>query len=131
MTYRPTEFQVNNSGGIECDISAMSTDKELLELAAKAAGKYGLRYVNNEPIQGGYRTGLWCDLEEQCWNPLTDNGQALELAVKLELEIWIGNGGVYVGGMTMDVDEDYGADAYAATRRAIVRAAAEIGKGMP
>ena len=112
------------------------TDRELLELAAKAAGKYGLRYVNNEPIQGGYRTGLWCDLEEQCWNPLTDNGQALELAVKLKMDIRPSEEiqTIHIWSDVLDqwIGEFYGGtnDPYAATRRVIVRAAAEIGKAM-
>ena len=33
-------------------------------------------------------------------------------------------------GLAMDIEEDYGRDPCAATRRAIVRAAAEIGKAM-
>ena len=119
------------------------TDRELLELAAKAAGIKGFRYVNNEPIQGGYRTGLWSDLYEDFWNPLTDDGDALRLAVKLRLEIVrnritdarlpvVSCHKIYV-----DVHEEERwqwefdeAGPYAATRRAITRAAAEIGRNM-
>ena len=85
------------------------TDRELLELAAKAVGK---RYVDGESWD-----------EDAGWNPLTDDGDALRLAVKLSL--------------LCDDDVQYapvnvweGQDPYAATRRAIVRAAAEIGRGM-
>ena len=90
------------------------TDRELLELAAKAAG---LKWV--EPTPDGMP-----------WSPLTDDGDALRLAVKLR---------IHVRHFPHDVEaqvkrdywhEDNGADPYAATRRAIVRAAAEIGKGM-
>jgi hypothetical protein len=83
------------------------TDRELLELAAKAAGN-------------GFVIGYW--------NPLTDDGDALRLAVKLGLIVecgraWISRHGPMFG-------EDVLPDPYAATRRAIVRAAAEIGRGM-
>ena len=47
------------------------TDRELLEAAAKAAG-----YVHYHPGDGFYQT----------WNPLTDDGDALRLAVKLGLQ---------------------------------------------
>jgi hypothetical protein len=73
------------------------TDRELLELAAKAAGieikwDYGMFFL----INNGTPTHEW--------NPLYDDKDALRLAVKLGL--------------------------YAATRRAIVRAAAEVGRNM-
>ena len=95
-------------------------DKELLELAAKAGGVEARRYVENQAIQGEYRTGLWCDLLEDIWNPLTDDGDALRLAVKLmAFETYKSRG--YLPCITADVQS---------TRRAIVRAAAEIGKAM-
>jgi hypothetical protein len=85
------------------------TDRELLELAAKAAGialnKNGMA-IN--PIRK--------------WNPLTDDGDALRLAVKLGI---------------LDMHKELNAlvqeeqrhhDRHSATRRAIVRAAAEIGR---
>jgi len=97
------------------------TDRELLELAAKAAEID----ISDATFDG------WGTLIQTKWNPLKDDGDALRLAVKLEIELWIGNGGVYAAGMIMDIDEDYGDDPYAATRRAIVRAAAEFGKAMP
>lgn len=112
-------------------------DRELLELAAKAAGKYGLRYVDNEPIQGSYRTGLWCDFEDQCWNPLTDNGDAFRLAVKLKMDIRPSEEiqAINIWSYFLDrwIGEFYDGDndPYAATRRAIVRAAAEIGRATP
>ena len=117
------------------------TDRELLELAAKAAGIEGFRYVNKEPIQGDYRTGLWSDLYEDCWNPLTDDGDALRLAVKLGFTVGPHFGATYAGVAPCPDDFEDGKfpiriaqmhndDPYAATRRAITRAAAEIGKGM-
>jgi len=91
------------------------TDKELLELAAKAAG-YALRddvFQDGDWIFIGAGEG---DLEP--WNPLTDDGDALRLAVKLCL---MDEHSVMMGQFD-------GEDPYAAQRRAIVRAAAEIGK---
>ena len=117
------------------------TDRELLELASKAAGIKGFRYVNNEPIQGGYRTGLWSDLYEDCWNPLTDDGDALRLAVKLSMNVVVKTlpHSIYVEAYNWQAPavvetladvrgKDF--DPYSATRRAITRAAAEIGRNM-
>ena len=103
------------------------TDREMLELAAKAAGQ--------ERSAAG---DLWSNARGQPWNPLTDDGDALRLAVKLamnlgnvagkSIEAWSvseHDGGVYRGVVSK------GDDACAATRRAIVRAAAAIGESMP
>jgi hypothetical protein len=108
------------------------TDREMLELAAKAAGIHALRSPD-----GVLRncTGLHPAMNMLAappWNPLTDDGDALRLAVKLRIGIGdrettitafhrkdMSSGGLYV--------EEVG-DPYAATRRAIVRAAAEIGR---
>ena len=115
------------------------TDKELLELAAKAAGiELMPMQINNVTKQGddrfiGYMTKA--DEWPRGWfDPLTNNGDALRLAVKLKIDIkhyddyvvgWFDGG--YIGtGKIM-----YEGDAYAATRRAITRAAAEIGRAMP
>lgn len=113
-------------------------DRELLELAAKAVG------LELGPV--GYEVGpASFDGDGLCkyhsggfvtwqWRPLTDDGDAFRLAVKLGIEYKIKNkatwfhlehkSGNYLG------YESHGNDPYAATRRAIVRAAAEIGKGM-
>ena len=103
------------------------TDKELLELAAKAAGRTNwqskTRYV-----------GARCDSEGvPYWNPLTDDGDALRLAVKLGMKLNLPEvTSVYASaqiGKTENLERVNG-DAYAAIRQAIVRAAAEIGKGV-
>lgn len=110
-------------------------DKELLELAAKAAD-YGFTYkrqISDETHEWVSDDGLFWQ-----WNPLMDDGQALRLAVKCKLttctdgeatvsshEAYRGSQGVFI---TQRVSECE--DKYAATRRAIVRAAAEIGKEM-
>lgn len=113
----------------------MSTDRELLELAAKAAGI---------PIGEWDETDsafYWFDRPGGClWNPLTDDGDALRLAVKLCINI---EHMETMGRVTHGVNcwprgrgdcaatEPPGEDYRAATRRAIVRAAAEIGRAMP
>jgi hypothetical protein len=121
------------------------TDRELLERAAKAAGVFLTRetmaaawpeYVwsaNNEPVFDGERLrgavfwygedGEIGGTEELLWNPLANDGAALRLAVALQLDIEHEDGlcpGVWVN----DEGELYEVDPYAATRRAIVRAAA-------
>lgn len=107
------------------------TDRELLELAAKAAGIEISEWVDGEPMK---REGdaYWM------WNPLADDCDALRLAVLLGIDPMFN---VFdsenrrcvsctypVPRDYLSVTEPYGDDPYAATRRAIVRAAAEIGK---
>jgi len=112
------------------------TDRELLELAAKAAGYTHYEYVENDYRDGRKVTGHYDSLLEVCINPLTDDGDALRLAVKLGLVIEIGyaaRGFLVVRTNTdnwKEFREAWGNDPYAATRRAIVRAAAEIGRTM-
>jgi hypothetical protein len=94
------------------------TDRELLEAAAKAEGH---AYPWVLPARGG----------ERPWNPLTDDGDALRLAVKLKMTVDITDEASGAGAIGLKwCSEPYKDDPYAATRRAIVRAAAEIGKEM-
>ena len=108
------------------------TDRELLELAAKAAG---LNAVWKEGhCKGGYYEAAFVD--GQSWNPLQDDGDALRLAVKLRLQVTPGTYNsdeftVYRAGYAECHEHvHYQQDQCAATRRAIVRAAAEIGKAV-
>jgi hypothetical protein len=69
------------------------------------------------------------------WNPLVDDGDALRLAVNLSIEFQFSAGATWVkwciGHNSVHLHhEPHNGDPYAATRRAIVRAAAEIGRGM-
>ena len=109
------------------------TDRELLELAAKAAGIKVKGYFEDEPtllIKPGIR------LPPARWNPLTDDGDALRLAVKLGLDVEMhGCKAMHPYACAFDCERDIAeevqpndGDPYAATRRAIVRAAAEIGE---
>ena len=110
------------------------TDRELLELAAKAADIKVKGKFEDEPtllIKPGIR------LPPARWNPLTDDGDALRLAVKLEIDIERDGNQVcawyeaprpgWDNGAVFTWTEPLGSDPYAATRRAIVRAAASIG----
>ena len=100
-------------------------DRELLELAAKAAG-YRV-WVKEVTVQIWHPNTEWTT-----WNPLTYDGDALRLAVSLRLSPMMRT----LGCDTTDLNgfagayEKWGGDPYAATRRAIVRAAAEIGRQM-
>jgi len=106
------------------------TDTELIELAAKGARINAIKDPN----------GVWRNctrlppgfniFDAKPWNPITDDGDALRLAVKLEMKININQGNVQVRFKedTPLVFVRTGIDSYEATRLAITRAAAEIGK---
>jgi hypothetical protein len=109
--------------------------KELLELAAKAAGIVIVKHPTGgfEHSDSGYLTiqtpgyrGL------KGWNPLTDDGDALRLAATLLINVNQDGNIVEAYGASRGRDhfctEQASPDRLAATRRAIVRAAAEIGK---
>ena len=106
-------------------------DRELLEMAAKAAGIAG----KWDPFMGEFRRYL--DEKQwflgKTWNPLTDDGDALRLAVKLGMQVDCSDGSTAVFFDPSWADkflacEAHESDPCAATRRAIVRAAA-ITKG--
>lgn len=101
----------------------MRTDRELLELAAKAAG-YELRYLNDSSIL----------VDGRRWHPLADDGAALRLAVKLSLRVEARpDGHIYVWSGEYLIWRDFAFNEHvdhereAAMRRAIVNTAAEIG----
>jgi len=106
-------------------------NRELLKLAAKAAG-IEVEWVRNSGC-------FYYDNPEtgrEIFDPLTDDGDAFRLSVMLGLDIIqhskIKDGRLEVAvfeGENLEL-EPYGSDPYKATRRAIVRAAAEIGKSM-
>jgi hypothetical protein len=95
------------------------TDRELLESAAEAAGlqEWGwmadtlTHVVNNQFVS---------------WEPLTDDGDAFRLAVQLKI-VWVYRSTfVVIEDGTSTIGEPLGYDPCAATRRAIVRAAATL-----
>ena len=111
----------------------MTTDFEFLRAAANAAGITIIRSRLDDPMH--------CDLlitlsarnphhDFGGWNPLTDDGDALRLAVALRMCVdpW-GSGAsavVEVNNRALVAEPHYGDDPGRATRRAIVRAAAEL-----
>jgi hypothetical protein len=124
----------------------MSTDSELLHLAAKAAGFYvksELVNQNDEFIGLRVKPGVSAPrVTISFWNPLTDDGDALRLAVSLQMALSIDaptstDAGAAIAtcptksGLDMksatEIVEKVG-ELSAATRRAIVRAAAAIGR---
>lgn len=103
------------------------TDKELLELAAKAAGWDSFDWLAGD----GYMNVYDAEGHQFVWTPLTDDGDALRLAVKLGLELRMSSEfaiGVIPRYTDNEMFERKNEDPCAATRRAIVRAAAEIGR---
>lgn len=109
-------------------------DNELTALAAKAA---------DIPVEWIEEIGWFARKDAEAFEdgpkwfrPLMDDGDALRLAVKLKLQVLTGQGSR--GHITwvrapdeLDIEgpsEHHDADPYAATRRAIVRVAAEIEK---
>lgn len=119
------------------------TDRELLELAAKAAGFKRATYESWSGMDIRYGFDFAIFTGDEYWNPLADDGDALRLAVALQLTVNNEhiNAGVayctrgddgfpYVRSGT-SADTTILPSDYAATRRAIVMAAAEIGKSMP
>ena len=105
-------------------------DSELIELAAKGARINAIKDPN----------GVWRNctrlppgfniFDAKPWNPLEDDGDALRLAVKLEMKINISQGNVQVR-FKEDIPLVFvrtGIDKNEATRLAITRAAAEISR---
>lgn len=112
-------------------------DKELLEFSAKVAGielDWDIPQNSNTPWRMTGDKGSDNYGPASQWNPLTDDGDALRLAVKLGLDIdRTAQGWVTIHSYERQRSFEsvsLGDDLYAATRRAIVRAAAEIGKGI-
>lgn len=108
-----------------------NTDQELLELAAKVAGIKLADPVNSHIPSGG----VWI-VEEQSnrdrvWDPLNNDGDALRLAIDLNIE-FRNMGHVMAASSAAGQFTQYAdGDPYSATRRAIVRAAAEMGRDKP
>jgi len=100
------------------------TDRELLEKAAKAAGIDAICWNDgSEPYSSG--EGIIYG-DNHIWNPLTYDGDALRLAVKLGIDVSFNDLALCVyAGESMEPFTRT-PDPYAATRRAIVRAAAAI-----
>lgn len=114
----------------------MNEDRELLELAAFAVGIAPVIRFQDGGLVIGPRS------RQRFWSPLLDDGDALRLAVIVGSKMFKGNGVVLSFADSEDktvvfrdyedirATEDSTNEPLAATRRAIVRAAASIGKKM-
>ncbi len=123
------------------------TDREMLELAARAAGYVVESHhvsggawvypVDEVPNADGDYPGLFL------WSPREDDGDALRLAVQLMIRVSVNRAFrlSIPGSVTVEYPDRDGfyfalgeavtnSDPYAATRLAIFRAAAEIGRQM-
>lgn len=106
------------------------TDGELLEFAAKAAGVKRSSLDNGETFYIGVAT-------DHAWNPLIYDGDAMRLSAHLRIDLTFYNGFQEVHAEPANSDglsasiEKYGDDLLASARRAIVRAASEIGRSIP
>ena len=106
--------------------------RELLTAAAKAAG-YEITWKEGFCKGGPFESAF---IGDQPWNPIADDGDALRLAVKLNIDLTfypnpqIAEPWVEAATENDASDELLQPDPFAATRRAITRAAAEIEKSM-
>jgi hypothetical protein len=107
------------------------SDRELLKDAAKAAGIELVFDPDGLPRDCTGMAPAMNILSAKVWNPIDDDGDALRLAVKLGLKIehysYTSQGRDHVSANNAR-HVNYEKDPYAATRRAIVKAAAEIGR---
>lgn len=108
--------------------------KELLEQAAKAAG-IELVYHHGVFIYFQFPDGT----KRNDWNPLSDDGDAFRLAINLNIGVIpLGDEDSHIPNCTVisfdkgqtnyRITEPHNGNKLSVTRRAIVRAAAEIGK---
>lgn len=113
------------------------TDREMLEFAAKAAG-----IDANAPVYIPGATQPYPQGAGRPWDPLTDDGDAFRLAVRLRMMTTFRQWGIgtpagpklmavaRTANLYADALAKHWADDNEAMRRAIVACAAEIGRGM-
>jgi hypothetical protein len=119
------EVQTHDSKGL--------SDRALIEAAARAAGLRFSKEFQDRRAEHGI-ISLWLlpedgSLGSTAWNPLTDDGDALRLAVKLGLDLCVSPNTALCAWseVTSDwMEEPPGNDPCAAMRRAIVRAASAM-----
>lgn len=108
------------------------TEREMLELAAKAAGA-----VHADSWDNGAMLVSFDGKKVALWNPRDDDGDSRRLANRLRMRVehHVRHPFVAVfadiGFGTVKAEEPHLDDVDAATRLAVLRAAAEIGKTMP
>lgn len=105
-------------------------NRELLEMAAKSAD---MKCVWSDE----YNTMYFPGLESMgVWNPIDSDGDAFRLLCALGMALAVQYGEISVGSnykygiIVTERFEDYQNDKHAATRLAIVKCAAEIGRAM-
>ncbi len=104
------------------------TDRELLGLAAKAAGYGEVWYLpGGETPYIGERYELGRDVAYKVWNPLANDAHAFGLMVTLGLVVHVGSDAARALYDGEGCTEEYSGDKAASTRRAIVRCAADLG----
>lgn len=117
----------------------MTTDRALLQTAARAAGMDDAVYQDMEgwgEVRYGYSEAIWSEKLHETdgtgyWNPLVDDGDALRLAAALNMEIQFlpdavrcrVPGGEWLGETCLPCDTEHLGKAQ---RLAIVRCAASI-----
>lgn len=113
------------------------SDRELLELAAKAIGLDGYEWDENPFDRGLYKRNFedcGLELQTQSFNPLDVDGDALRLASLLGMTLGCYSRAVHsqasAPGLDMVKVKNAGSPMQA-LRRAVVMLAAEIGKAMP
>jgi len=122
----------------------MTTDRELLDLAAKAYWGDEIDDVCSIRWSDADNCILYMHSDNQDhngldvelrWNPLEENYDTFELQVKLEFTVNIGGGCVFVSRYENEpvIIEPFNPniDRVVKVRLAITRAAAEIGRNMP
>jgi hypothetical protein len=101
------------------------TDRELLEAAARAAGRKVFSYIDDPIFGSGINDG---ETDNGLWNPLENDGDALRLAVDLRLSIDLAGRMTTAETPSGNTFSWHHGDAHAATRRAIVHAAAFLSR---
>ena len=109
------------------------TDRELLEMAAKAAGyttahKWNAERMHLDPPVIALVAHEDGELVSTGWDPLANDGDALRLAVRLGIHITNSQSDAWATTLDVTAIEPLTNDPYTATCRAIVRAAANLGK---
>lgn len=114
------------------------SDRELLEKAATAAGLHFHGHRETKTIAAAWVSTTGNTDDWFCWNPLADDGDALRLAVKLGIDLQLFRAipqefrphDLFARACVDRIGRCFGEqvvnDPYAATRRAIVRAAADL-----
>lgn len=107
-----------------------TTDRELLALAAKAAGKSRAEWDYDWLMENGTEVA-----RDMLWDPRRDGGQAFDLCLQLHIRVSTNPDG---SGFAEDIDGNHCAafrspdnDFGPAARRAVFLVATDIGRAMP